>query len=759
MNVGALLRERACWIAGPAFEYGPDDTGYYKGYRAECASNRTHVVVRDFEAPAPSAARSRWELAIAVLGYARVLINGRPVPTAEYYGHWTRFDKLVYYDLLDVTDLIRPGGNTIAIELGNGFYNPAPLALFNKYNLRERLSEVGTPQVAAILLRDGACALATDGSWDLARGQLLFNNVYLGEVRDLTYRPRREGAATVHAAPGSRALEPSPVRPVAAARSIDPVSVLEVDEGVLVDFGEMVSGTIELTVDARAEDRIELVYAELEDHGTVNTDTNLAGLVGMRTPRGVLPGGPGAPLPALQRDLVVCQEGANSYRSVFTYHSFRYVLVRHARARCIGRVRAWFTHTRIDRTGYLSCGLGCYGDLFDAALRTKLNNIHDLWEDCSRERFGYGGDMVALMTSNLMLLDEEGLLDKTLGDFGRDQTPRGGLPETAPFIGVGSNGPAYGEGPLLWQLAYPYLAVLADRYYGRRDLIEREWRGLVRFGEYILSFDPAELSGHCLGDHGSILTERDFKTSTPDKGFLGWCAILWCLQCLCEAGRRIDRDTEMFGRAARELGDQIIGRFRNADGSFGDGTQSAAAFAGMLGLGDPGKQAALFARDYRDHDGTFTTGIFGTMLAFELLHRTGRDDICESWLLRREHPSLLAMLSSGSGALTERFAPNSSSANHAMFSSYAQWLMQALVGIRVADEAVGCDKVVIAPYFSPETDLVAGSYRTPRGRIRVSWHRGAHGRIEVSVEAPSAVMLDVSALEGRAGVGMEIRRL
>lgn len=29
--------------------------------------------------------------------------------------------------------------------------------------------------------------------------------------------------------------------------------------------------------------------------------------------------------------------------------------------------------------------------LYDAATRTKLNNVHGTFEDCARERLGYGG--------------------------------------------------------------------------------------------------------------------------------------------------------------------------------------------------------------------------------------------------------------------------------------------------------------------------------------------------------------------------------
>lgn len=741
--------ETAIFISGEPYTYGPDDAGYYDAVD----EHRNHVVAGTFELD-DAAARAGVALAVAPLGYCAVRINGERLVDVELEGLWSNYTRAVYVDVFDVTAYVHAGTNTIELELGNGFYNPAPITLFGKYNLRERLAEVGTPRVAAALVAGDACVRVTDGTWSVRPGALLFNNLYLGEVRDLRNQGTTAAGAPVRVwgRAGERNLLPSPLPPCRRLGRVAPVSVRDVADGVLVDFGEMVAGVVDVTFTAADSARVELDYAEVYDGDTVRFDSNVAGLVGLATPRGVCPGGPGAPVPAIQRDVLICGAGENTYTSTFTYHSFRYVLIRGLAAADVRAIEATYVHTDLASAGALDTGNPAFDLLLDAARRTKLNNVHGLFEDCSRERFGYGGDMVSLMHSNLMLFDEEGLLDKTLGDFGRDQTARGGLPETAPFMGIGSNGPAVGEGPLLWQLAYPYLACMADRYYGRRDLIEREWAGIERFGDYLLSFDPEKLAGHCLGDHGSVLTtEGDFHCGTPDKPFAGWCAILWGLMSVDEAGRRIGRDTARFAEGAETLRAEIRRRFERADELFGDATQSACAFAGMLGLGDAYRQAEALAADARARGGILTTGIFGTMLAFELLHREGLDEVVEAWLTRREHPSLLNMLASGSGALAEQFTEMLSSYDHAMFSSYAQWLFQALGGIRIEEDAVACDKVEVRPYFSTATDAVTCSHATPRGEISVAWRR-VNGTIEVDVTAPVGIAVDMGALERQEGV-------
>ena len=53
------------------------------------------------------------------------------------------------------------------------------------------------------------------------------------------------------------------------------------------------------------------------------------------------------------------------------------------------------------------------------------------------------------------------------------------------------------------------------------------------------------------------------------------------------------------------------------------------------------------------------------------------------------------MLAGGNGALAEQFTEHLSSYDHAMFTSYAQWFMRALGGIRVADDAVAANRVML----------------------------------------------------------------
>ena len=738
------VSDDARWISGPTYDYGEDDASYYR-------KHRNHVLSRAFSLDGFSKA----ELSIAVLGYARVLVNGQPLGNIELLGEWTNFSKLVYVRTFDVTGLVREGENSIEVELGNGWFNPSPLTMFGKYNLRERLAEVGTPQVLLSLDVDGATALVSNDQWLCHEGQLLFNNVYLGETCDL--RSERGAQLEVVACKNFRVLEPAVVEPCRRFESVVGQDVHELEDGSLVvDFHELDTGMIDLVFTAHRDDEVIIRYAEeLDTSGIPSYESSHAGLVGCLVPEGFrIPGGPGAPERAVQTDRIVCAEGENCFTNRFTVHSCRYAVIEGLSCDQLLKVAFVPVHTDLKPAGTIATGSDFYDSMVDAAVRTKLNNVHGLWEDCARERLGYGGDMVALAASNLVAFDCEGLIRKTVRDFRNDQTATGGVPETAPFMGIGSNGTAYGEGPLLWQLAYPHLVLRAYQFYGCRDLVESEWPYVRKLVDYLLGWDPAELATHCLGDHGSVATSESFKTGTPDKELVGWCTIARFTRAAARFCQILGEDGSAYETRLAELRAQIAERFCNADGSWGDGTQTGIAFAADLGLSDEYELAKRLVSKIAEEDGVLTTGIFGTTIAFDLLNRTGHSDTVEAWLTREEAPSYKAMLASGNKALAEQFEMFLSSYNHAMFSSYLQWFYQGLGGIRVADDACGCDRIELRPYFSPLTKAVTCSFETRRGTIRTSWHRLSDGSVSFAYEVPEGVAVTVDA-----PVGVEVTRL
>lgn len=698
------------WIRGRNVDYGEEDELYY-------SEHRNTIVKRSFYIEKTNEAI----LNIGCLGYYIVYINGIRVGNDELNNDWTNYKKCVYYETYNVSHYLQVGENNIAIELGNGMYNPSPLKLFGKYNLRENLSEIGEPQVICDLWIDNNLVLSSDKNWKYSLGNILFNNLYLGETIDFTQEETE--LSPVITEKNSKNLVPSFIPKIKKYECVEPKIINEYKNGLFVDFGEMISGFIKIDVIAKNKQKIILQYSERFEENEFDFTTVLAGSVGEQIKERIVYGGKGCPKYAIQEDKIICKDGENHFENKFAYHSFRYVYIQGCNRKDIIKIKGIYVHSDLKQIGYVKTDNDYLNIYYDAAIRTKLNNAHSTFEDCARERLGYGGDMVALATSNLYTFDLENFYKKIILDFRFDQTKNGGIPETAPYMGIQSNGTGEGEGPLLWQLVYPYLIYKRYQYYGDSLLVEQEYCYLEKHINYLMNYDVDDLATHCLGDHGSILIAGEFRKPTPDKLLLGYCTILLLLKYNILLGNIINKDTKIYQKRYAEIKKIIIEKFKNDDGSFGEGTQSGYAFAITLLLDDPKELCSKFVNKIKKDRYILNSGIFGMALTYEVLNKYGYDEIIEKWLLQDSSVGLNSMLSNGNKALAELFVGKHLSLNHAMFASYQQWYYQGLAGVKICEDAVGFNKIMLEPYFSKIVNKVECKIKTKSGVIISNWSR------------------------------------
>ncbi|HRZ58296.1 MAG TPA: alpha-L-rhamnosidase N-terminal domain-containing protein, partial [Candidatus Paceibacterota bacterium] len=124
---------------------------------------------------------------VSGLGYYELRLNGERVGDHVLDPGWTSYARRVLYSTYDVTAQLRRGPNALGLMLGNGWFNPLPLRLWNHINLRDTLPH-GEPRVILQLVvefADGTFqTVVTDETWRACDGPIVRNNVYLGEVYD-----------------------------------------------------------------------------------------------------------------------------------------------------------------------------------------------------------------------------------------------------------------------------------------------------------------------------------------------------------------------------------------------------------------------------------------------------------------------------------------------------------------------------------------------------------------------------------------------
>jgi Alpha-L-rhamnosidase N-terminal domain. len=74
-------------------------------------------------------------------------------------------------------------------------YNPVPLRLFGKYNLRQRLARIGEPKFILNLFNNEDLIQLSNKEWLVHQGNITMNNLYLGEHVDFTQSKAKDVSA------------------------------------------------------------------------------------------------------------------------------------------------------------------------------------------------------------------------------------------------------------------------------------------------------------------------------------------------------------------------------------------------------------------------------------------------------------------------------------------------------------------------------------------------------------------------------------
>lgn len=696
----------------------------------------------------------RARLHITGLGYYEASLNGIRVGDHVLDPGWTAYDHRILYSTYDVTVAVQEGANCLGVTVGNGWYNPLPLRLWGNLNLRDNLP-IGRPRFIARLTFDytdgTTSAIVSDQSWKTTEGPVRFNNIYLGEIYDARLevpgwdRPGFDDSAWRRPAVAAEPVGPLQAQsqpPIRITERIPSVRITEPKPGVMIcDLGLNLSGWASVRFEGALPPgtAITLRYGELlHADGTLNPMTSVAGQIKgtSKNAQGIEEsiGGPGAPTIAWQRDVYITRgsqdsSGVEIYTPRFTFHGFRYVEITGLPAGTPARsvtVTGLRLNSDVADAGSFTCSNELLNQIQQMCRRTFLANIFSVQSDCPhRERFAYGGDIVATSEAFALNFDMSGFYAKTVRDFSDAARPDGLLTDTAPFVGIQYCGVG-------WAMAQPLLLTQLRREYGDERLIAENYDTAKRWLLKLAYHYPNGLITQGLSDHEALEQAPAPQMVTP--------LYVRSAELLAAMARELNRDQD--ATQFDSLAETARAAYRQAFPATVTGyTQASLAFAldGHL-MADQDRPVVLgsLIDDIQiRHQGRQTTGILGTKYMLDQLSREGRADVAYALVNRSDFPGWGWMLQNGATTLWEHWAlsDNTFSHCHPMFGSVSQWFFNWLGGIQPAPDARGFDSILIRPQPVAGLDWVRCSHRTVRGDIVSNWHREGQ-RIVLDIQIP-----------------------
>ena len=682
-------------------------------------------------------------LFISSAGYYRATLNEERIGENYLDPAWSNFEKRIYYSEYDLSAEVQGGSYCLGVTLGNGFYNPLPMLMWGRRNLREALPH-GKPAFIAVLKLEYSNGeieeIVTDDSWSYSHGPIRKNNVYLGEVYDgrkeikgwgnVGFNDEDWNEAIKVQGPAGK-LQKSFFPPIQIRKELKPIAIKILnDRTYIVDMGVNFTGLYDIHLQGNSGDTITFRFGErLYEDGNLNPMTTVAGQIkeaGM--------GGPGSPAIAWQTDRYIFGEDTDTwYRPEFTFHTYRYIEISGlVKAPQISDIKGIALNTMVESQNNFTCSSQLINNIQSATRRTFLSNLISVQSDCpAREKFAYGGDLNATSEAFIYNFDMQDFYRKTIYDW-VDAMNDSSFVDTAPFVGIKYCG-------ISWESAFITTQYNLFLYYNDTAIIRELYDLDLKWMEKAERIHPTGMVDKGLSDHESLEPVPVELTGTTHY--------LQCARIMkIFAARMGDIEHEkQFEELADKLTNIILNKFWVE--TVADPINKQTLFATLLYHDLIPENEISIAVDsllasLSNPKAHFTTGIFGTKYILEALSKTGNSNTVYEIVNSTLSPGWGHMIDQGATTLWETWEESDDvySNCHPMFGSVSEWFYRWLAGIRPHPDYPGFEKFIINPSLPAGLSQAYGSYSSPYGEIVSTWNNYGVEKQVYEIEIPEGCL-------------------
>lgn len=681
-------------------------------------------------------------LTITAMGVYEARLNGRRVGQFVMAPGWTSYHKRLQYQEYDITDLLTNGKNEIEVTVGKGWYrSPLPGWLDCAYQDELRSRPCGLAAQITLTFEDGSSKiLSTDKSWKVSDGPVRFSEIYDGEIYDSAKTPLLDQPVTIFDGPTDTLILQQGEEVCEQERlAVKKVFVTPNGETVL-DFGQNMTGYVELFVNAKAGDCVDLSFAEVMDkEGNFYTE-NYRG--------------------AKAQYHYICSDGVQTWHPSLTFYGFRYIRINDfpGGIDCVKpeNFTAITVHSNMKRTGFLSSSNTLLNQLFSNIIWGQKGNFLDVPTDCPQrdERLGWTGDAQVFVRTACLNYDAEKFFTKWLADLASDQHDDGYVGHVIPDLLQNPHASsAWGDAAAIcpWQV---YLA------FGNKQILKNQYQSMKKWIDYITYTTTTKYlwtGGTHYGDWLGLDAPSGSYKGSSNEDFIASAFYAYSTSLVIQAGTVLGEDVSELST----LYENIVNTFQKTWPTYH--TQTECVLAAHFKLAKNCQAAADQLADMVRACGTkLQTGFVGTPYLLHVLSDYGHTDLAWDLLLRTKYPSWLYPVTKGATTIWEHWdgimedgnfwSKDMNSYNHYAYGSVADWVYGVAAGILPRKDAPGYAKVTIAPHPDKRLDWLRAELDTRHGHISSFWTKEDDSwRYEITVPVEADIVIDGVCHSVRAG--------
>ena len=400
-------------------------------------------------------------------GVYEAYLNGERIGADRMTPGWTSYHHRLQYQIYDITEMIREE-NEIEIMVGNGWYKGIFGFMLTPNIYGDR---VGAFAEIHLEYEDGSReAICTDESWNARTGAVRYSEIYMGETIDTTISEAqdreqsgiRTGSVSVMEFDKSTltAQENESVR--ITERVLAKKLIVTPKGEKLVDFGQNLTGLVELKVHGRKGQKIVIHHAEvLDKDGNFYPDT-------LRQ--------------AKSEDTYICNGEEQVFLPHFTFHGFRYISVEGMDDMRLDQFTACVMHSDMEKSGDFQCSNPKVNQLQSNIAWGQRSNFLDIPTDCPQrdERLGWTGDAQIFSWTASFNRNTALFFRKWMRDVAAESSLEKGVPHVVPDILGQYSSSAWSDVAVI----VPWVVY---QMYGDKGILEENWKCMHEWVDYIKS--------------------------------------------------------------------------------------------------------------------------------------------------------------------------------------------------------------------------------------------------------------------------------
>lgn len=688
---------------------------------------------------------------ITAAGLYELSVNGQKIGDHFLDPAFTDFSKRLLYVAYDVTETLKKGENAVGVILGNGWYNHQPMAEW----WFERAPWRGRPSFCMNILinyKDGTHDLiATDGSFKVTGGPIIFNAIYVAENYDFrkeisgwdmpVFNDQNWRNASEVKAPSSHIVSQA-MPPIKLTDSRMPIEMKKLSDTLyLYDFGQNWSGVTKFKVKGIPGTKVKLLHGEQLDSRwrRIFDDNNTQFYQNVNEPLkyGVHPQDE-----IFQTDVLVLDGKENEFMPRFNYKGFQYVEVSSDRPLELTKdnLISYFIHTDVPQTGYFECSDSLVNKLWRATNYSYLSNLVGYPTDCPhREKNGWTGDAHLAIETALYNYDAITLYEKWMDDHRDNMHDSGRLNCIIPSGGWGSD-------LVDWTCSMTIIPWTIYEYYGDPTCLKENYEAMKKHTDFWLGLFPDGIvTDKCLGDwvpHKSV----------SDKSLTASIYLYKNADIVANAAKLLGyvKDYDYYESIATKIKKAINDKFLNQEtGVYASGYQtelSMPLYWRVVPDEYKEKVAEHLVERVKEDKDHLDVGIMGCKTILNALTEVGQVERAFRMATQQDYPSWGNWIRQGATTLFENWDYNGLawgySQNHIMYGEIGAWFYKALAGINVDPKSPGFRNILLKPHFVEDLTYVKASYNSPYGEIHSSWEKwDNHVTYKVTVPAGATATL------------------